>query len=290
MTNPARSATSPSPVMLLEQLARHWSRVTAWTGGLRASDRDNASVANIHTGPMPTSEERLAPSCSLALGPATAPAPYEATTHVGVTLTAVGATQDQVLALLQDFIDTVAKPGGRPFFYTPRMHAGAFQLGGVIGEPPVAHFGDQATLGVFRVRLINLVSTPQILSPAVGEGGNSGGEISAQISIECVATPDTMPKPVAAFTVNALDQNAGTIRISGGELVLTSTGQADITINLSAPADDTIAELAAHNVAPRFSVTGLNGAVSARASLDLVDILPAETLESVGSRTVHIFA
>lgn len=290
MTTPVRSATTPSPIMLLEQLVRFYAQVTAWPGGLVPSDRDQSIVANIFSGPIPRFEanKRKSPAVAFTLGPAPATEPNDPTVNIGVTVSARGKTGDEVLALLWDVMQTVVKPGNVPFVFCPRVHGGSFQLRGIIGPPPVAHFVANPTLGVWRVVRIDVFNQPQLIAPVAGIGGTVQGEVSGEFSIIVNCTAAVMPKPIAAFTVS-LAEGQGTIRVWNGQLLLTKTGSPTVTINLAAPADDTLAELMAHNVAP-FTLSGLNGAVSARPSLDLVEVQPPEVIEGVGTEQLYVWA
>lgn len=292
MTLPARSALRPMPIMLLEQLVRFWARMTAWPGGLVASDRDMQIVANLYTTSMPEANatKRKTPACSLALGPATTPATNEAVVHIGVIAEARGQTQDQVLTLLEDLRSTVVRPGDRPFGFTPRLHGGTVQNHGIIGAPPVAHFDANATLGVYRVLRLDPVTNPQIIAPAAGVAGTDDGEVSGQFVFQAVCVAIEMPRPIAAFNIkHNTVSTLGHVKIDNGLLSLTQGTDPTQVINLASAGDDTIGELFAHAVGPHFTFENLNGAVSARQSLDLVEVSPAVSLEDVDTMTVYVW-
>ncbi len=195
----------------LEQLGRYWEEHTLWSGGLRFVEANELAGAftdaagAIFAGPLPDIGKRLATAVSLTLAPSVPPPASLPASSIGVRLEAVAPSSREAIALLTDLRE-LARPGGRIFVAPNLASTGAFDLDAVIGPPPPQAFeegvlpdylDDDTTLGVWRIRRIDVVSEPQ----PVEFGDGAEGQHTARMQVQLMAVRAAMPEPLPAFEV-----------------------------------------------------------------------------------------
>ena len=288
----ALTTPQPNAIDLLAQLGRYWSSRTCVTGGLSFCEPDASSASAIYARPLPDLPNREATACSLTIGPATVPTTNDPSTHIGIVAEVHGPKQNDVLAILCDLSVAIRSDDRRPFAHSNPNTTGTFDGGGVIGPPVGDAIGSQ--LGVWRVRRIDPISTPQIVAPLPGAAGTPGGQVSATMTMQTTCVPAVMPAaPLAmSLSVSSLVSDASA-RVVDGTLLLSwidggilDTASFDLTGAPHATINDVVVAIDALDA--WSAVAGGSAGISARASLDLIDGF--QHTEASGSGPIEIYA
>ncbi|MBL0922454.1 MAG: hypothetical protein IBJ10_10050 [Phycisphaerales bacterium] len=233
------SAVCPSPLRMLEQLARWWSRRTLIDGGLRFCEPAESEPSNLYRCALPPRSSRLTPAASVLLAPGSpGSAPLDPTTPMALAVTSRAATLDAALDMLAD-LRAAVRPGQRPL-----ADADCRNLIGLPGGGPGSDWdfgapGSQ-TACVWRVIQIDVLAEPQPLLSAQAPDATAEGEAEALMTLVVRALPAVV---VRAFDVHYAGADAAaSVSVAGGALELRSTSAPLTSVPL---ADHTIDTLAA---------------------------------------------
>jgi hypothetical protein len=168
---------------MVQQLARAWSRRTAYTGGLVFAEPDVAEPvpANIYACPMPEARFRLDPCASLVLVPTADNDPADPTENALVRITFAARDPATAYLLAGDF-NKAFFPAGRP---ADLVESGQ-TVRGLLGVP-----ADVLADGGAAFRFIDIVTAARVQP----ENGTGIGRRS----------PDGLHRLAMAVTLNAIE-------------------------------------------------------------------------------------
>lgn len=170
---------------LVEQLARCWSRMTSWPGGLRFCEPEAAEAANIYACPMPQAQFRLLPCASLVIEPTADSDPSDPRERVVVRVTVAALDTNTAMLMAGDFAK-VYWPCNRPADITEPGQT----TPGVLGVPEGAEPGDRVWRFVDVIRL----TTPQPVSGAGFGRRAADGHALVQWQLDCYAIEHEIPE------------------------------------------------------------------------------------------------